>query len=328
MISISKHKLNDTIGLYKSDIDNHICDVRIKIKEWIENDCNNPESKFICLDFNQRRYLYFLHCQLDKIVIGDMGKLKRYKKIFDQIIPIKGPDFKPFKDKLISIMGYEKLRSFKEGNKIKPIYPQFFDDLGIKVCVYCNSQLTITTKKQNKEHVARFQVDHFIDKANNPSLSISFYNLYPVCSSCNNKKGGNKKIEFELYSGNSKNTYKSEFEFSIDRTSIAEFRLTRDETSLKINFDDKESGLNKYLGIQELYETQKDIAAEIIVKSEIYNDSYKKALQKSFSKLYGKDELTINFNRIILGTYTEPKDIHKRPMSKFTQDIAKQLKLI
>ena len=32
--------------------------------------------------------------------------------------------------------------------------------------------------------------------------------------------------------------------------------------------------------------------------------------------------------RLLVGNYTRSKDIHKRPMTKFTQDIAKQLKLI
>ena len=74
------------------------------------------------------------------------------------------------------------------------------------------------------------------------------------------------------------------------------------------------------------YNTQKDLAAELIIKSKIYNDSYKKMLMNTFNKLYGKNPMM--FKRIIVGNYTERNEIHKRPMSKFTQDIARQLKLI
>jgi len=33
-------------------------------------------------------------------------------------------------------------------------------------------------------------------------------------------------------------------------------------------------------------------------------------------------------NRFILGTYDKPEDIHKRPLAKLTQDVAKQLGII
>jgi len=34
------------------------------------------------------------------------------------------------------------------------------------------------------------------------------------------------------------------------------------------------------------------------------------------------------FERFLIGNYTEPKEIHKRPMAKFQQDIAEQLGLL
>lgn len=330
MISISKHKLDYTTNLYRLEIDNHISAVKKKIWIWLNNNCQNPKSKYPCLDNKQDTYLRFLYLHLAKIVYCDMSKLEDYMVIFNDIIPKsyrKSKKYKPFKNKLIDIMGYTRLRSYNKNSKIKPIYPQFFRDLGIKACVYCNSQLTITTVKNNTKYVGRFQVDHYVDKASYPCFSISFVNLYPVCSSCNNKKGG-KDINFELYFDDSIKVLKSDFKFSIDRSSIADYRLTKDDSSLKIFFDDNDSKLNELFAVKEIYETQKDLAAEIIAKSEIYNESYKTVLQNSFSKLYGKGKQSINFNRIILGNYTEPKDIHKRPMSKFTQDIAKQLKLL
>lgn len=77
--------------------------------------------------------------------------------------------------------------------------------------------------------------------------------------------------------------------------------------------------------IKEIHDTQKDIIAELIVKNQIYNESFKDILQKSFSKL----SLSQNdFDRVIVGNYTKEKDIHKRPFSKMTMDIAKQLGLI
>lgn len=65
--------------------------------------------------------------------------------------------------------------------------------------------------------------------------------------------------------------------------------------------------------------------AELIQKKEIYTESYKQHLAKQFKDLF-KDESIIN--RLIIGNYDTVEDIHKRPMAKFTQDIARQLNLI
>ena len=77
--------------------------------------------------------------------------------------------------------------------------------------------------------------------------------------------------------------------------------------------------------IEGIYETQKDLVEELILKATVYDASYRESLVKSFPELFTDASLS---NRFFLGTYTEPEDIHKRPMTKFTQDIAKQLGLM
>ena len=58
----------------------------------------------------------------------------------------------------------------------------------------------------------------------------------------------------------------------------------------------------------------------------IYNQKYLEGLRYSFKKLY-RDKIPM-VERLLVGNYTNEKDIHKRPMSKFTMDLARQLKLI
>ena len=77
--------------------------------------------------------------------------------------------------------------------------------------------------------------------------------------------------------------------------------------------------------INGIYKTQTDLIEELIIKSQIYNKSYLKTLKHSFDKLSIQPEL---FKRTLIGNYTEDKDLHKRPMSKFVMDIAKDLGLI
>lgn len=61
MIAISIHKLEYTVGLYKPEVDNHICKVRKEIQKWLDNDCKKAKSKFPCLDIDKTRYLNFLN---------------------------------------------------------------------------------------------------------------------------------------------------------------------------------------------------------------------------------------------------------------------------
>jgi len=333
MIAIHSNKLNHHIDFYKARIDEHIEEVRVKIKDWLDTpDLLVGTGRTVKLSANQKKYLQLIKRDLDKIVIADYEVLVAYQKKFDDIITENERSetskyFTSFKNTLLKIMGYSDLRSTYT-NDNNPLYVDFYQNFGIKTCAYCNSQLTIVAKEVTQSLRARFQIDHFIDKSSYPCFSISFFNLYPVCASCNNKKGV-KEVGFQLYSSEKTDLQKSAFHFSLDRESISKFRISGDEAFLKIFFNDNNSKLNEIFAVEGIYETQQDLAAEMILKAEIYNESYKDALRDSFDKLYGKKgKHVINFNRIILGNYTDAQDIHKRPLAKFTQDIAKQLKLI
>ena len=82
---------------------------------------------------------------------------------------------------------------------------------------------------------------------------------------------------------------------------------------------------DKMFCIQGIYETQKDIIEELIHKKEAYTELYKKDLVDQYEKLF-PDKSRIN--RLLIGNYDKPEEIHKRPMSKFTQDIWEDLNMI
>lgn len=219
-------------------------------------------------------------------------------------------------------LDYKRLR--------KDFYPKYFRKIGLKSCVYCNSQLTITIAKKKKEISARFEVDHHDNKDNYPYLSISLFNLYPCCSSCNKRKM-KASVNFKLYTDDNSKLKESEYEFEISKSSKSVYLLTKDIEDINIDFHDTsiriagQKSLQDIFSIKEIHNTQKDIVAELIIKNQIYNQSFKETLQRSFSKLSLNQN---DFDRVIIGNYTEEKDIHKRPFSKMTMDIAKQLGLI
>lgn len=84
--------------------------------------------------------------------------------------------------------------------------------------------------------------------------------------------------------------------------------------------------INDTFAIESIYKTQLDIAEELVLKSMIYNKQCTESLRISLAKLY-RDKAPM-LERLLVGNYINETDIHKRPVSKFTQDIARQLKLI
>lgn len=212
----------------------------------------------------------------------------------------------------------------------KNFYPKYFREIGIKSCVYCNSQLTVVLVKSANNYDARLEVDHHYAKSDYPFLSISLFNLYPCCSSCNKRKSSTP-VNFKLYTDDITKLKKSDYNFNITPKSKCNFLLSKDSETIEINFIDNSTRTNNtqllqnVFSVKEIHNTQKDIIAELIIKSQIYTDTFKKQLLINFSKLSISNK---DFDRVIVGNYTEEKDMHKRPFSKMTMDIAQQLNLI
>ena len=229
-------------------------------------------------------------------------------------------------NEILKALDYEKLRA--------NFYPQFYGSLGIRACVYCNSQSTLSVRKFTPETrtvstEGKFQLDHHYSKKLYPFLSISFYNLYLVCGVCNNVKS-KSSVEFDLYGDLPAKPY----QFMLSPGSLAHYLTTKNAKTIKIKFFDPDH--NKVLepgyktfqtvfNIQGIYETQQDLAEELIIKSQMYSETYKNSLLKNFSHLFRNTE---QIDRVLIGNYMDITNVHKRPMAKFTQDIARQLKLI
>ena len=80
----------------------------------------------------------------------------------------------------------------------------------------------------------------------------------------------------------------------------------------------------KAFALDSLYNEHKDYVEEIVFKAKAYNEDYYKELIDTFTKL----ELSKNeMNLMIFGNYVDSSEYHKRPLSKLSTDILKQLKL-
>lgn len=225
-----------------------------------------------------------------------------------------------FSDMMIGAMRYKEVRETE-------MIP-YVERLGIKTCVYCNSQHTATVHIDAKEVKGGYELDHFKAKDTYPFLCISFFNLQPCCGSCNKWKS-NKDGLFNLYT-NDPNEMINPFEFGLSSASIVRYMLSQDAGSLEISFDSDYKALltnhEELFHTTKLYEGFRDTAEELVWRSKINNEAYMKQLVERFARLFPnhREEIT----RFLYGFYSKESDIHKRPLTKLQQDIARQLKLI
>lgn len=309
MISIAKENVYKIIKSRKHEIDAYHNKYLSKLKILRkENSLNHESQKFLNAlihEFSKENFLTIDNSSFFEL-IERVGMVPKFRHRFHNK---KEPSY--FKDEILNVLNYKGLRS--------SFFPLLFKELDIKACVYCNSQLTLAVEKANGEVSAKFQLDHYYPKDQYPYLSIALFNLYPVCASCNLSKSNNP-LQFVLYDDNLSDNFK----FKIDKTSKVKFLLTKNRDDLKIEFEG-DAAFEDMFNINAIYETQVDVAEEIVIKSLIYNESYRKKLKENFLNNKISDSL---INRYILGNYVEKNKIHKRPMSKFMQDIGKDIGLI
>lgn len=228
---------------------------------------------------------------------------------------------KSFYERIVDIMHYKDVRSVE-------LIP-YVEKLGLRTCVYCNSQYTVTVHVDEDEVKGGYQLDHFFPKSKYPFLCISFFNLQPSCGCCNNWKR-ERKGTFSLYCESFEKDTINPFHFKLSEESLVRYMLQQDEHVLEIIFDSTDKDLlanhEELFHITKLYENFKDEAEEMVWKKKVSNEVFLQQLQTMFEKKF--PNLKGSFNRYLYGFYDQERDIHKRPLTKMKQDIARQLKLI
>lgn len=215
-------------------------------------------------------------------------------------------------------------------NKFRASYAhKISEGTALKTCPYCNAMLTIVSRGRKGKKKARFQLDHFFPKSKHPLLSISFFNLIPTCGNCNLAKSSmnvNLNTDFHFYNDD---TPLDGFKFEITKVSKAKYLNSGNVDDIEIKLVNGINSTANYVkhhndtyDIEGLYSTQKDIIEELFWKAKAY--PVERIVE--LSKLLNLPTSVIR--RMVLGNYVDIEDIHKRPLAKFQQDIAKQLGLI
>lgn len=214
------------------------------------------------------------------------------------------------------------------------VFPDIIRTLGIRTCVYCNAQYAIATRKNE----AFYQLDHCYPKSKYPFLSTSFFNLQPSCGACNQRKSGvdMRKGNYDVSIWKEANDINdSYFEFHIEDDSLAQYMVSHNREDLDINVVDTIKGepdLDELLVLyrerfqtKEVYQEHREEVEEVIWKKYVYTATYVDSLQVAFNNNF--IDKSWELKRLLLGTYPNPEDVYKRPLTKMVQDVAKQLKI-
>jgi len=244
----------------------------------------------------------------------DFNELKLYTKLNEKD--------KPTNSKYHSkIIGIKNVFNYKNiiGNKY--FLAEILDQ---HTCIYCNRNY-VKTVGNSENKVLRAEYDHFFNKNRYPLLALSFYNLIPICSTCNKKKSDN---DFDL--DNYLHPYLMSDEDKKFNFSYRKKTFINNNVKLHISTTD-------YVAEKKIITTFKDLCL-----NEIYNAHSDKELRDllDLRYKYSQNYLDILLNktftrefsmskeeayRMVFGIETKEEDYHKRPFSKFKKDIIDEL---
>ncbi|MEN7551354.1 hypothetical protein AAG747_25790 [Rapidithrix thailandica] len=162
-----------------------------RLDQRIQNGGNASNKNYFYQKLSKSNYEL-----LRSIIIGSPQKLKTIKEEIeaDQNIPafFSGTNGNlkstPFGEEVLEMFGYNNFRKSEKSRWL-------VENLDIPVCPYCNYEpLLIVPPK------TLCDFDHFIPKVMAPYLSMSFYNLIPSCTICNQRYKGDKLAYIHPYS--------------------------------------------------------------------------------------------------------------------------------
>ena len=318
--------------------------IQKKIKVWLDNEFVGNEGTAIDMDDDTKRFFKLLNREgaISKLVNMPATKLEGYIDLIEKHFPQLASDrsakelnpqanvSKLYKClyKTFSNFGYDSDKFSAE---------ELMDDLDLTVCPYCNrnfiKSIEVKQNAEGKELYVRGQLDHFYPRSLYPYLAICKHNLVPSCPSCNGTTGkhdDNTRTKGVVNPYILADSNGLKFKMSITGKGFADLRTCAKAISIDVDCTAYPALSNNeaIFHLKMLYATHTDYAAEVYYKSILRTpQAYKKYIGKKMME-HGMKYNDADFERLLLGNYTKEGDYHKRPLSKFCADIARQSNLI
>lgn len=218
------------------------------------------------------------------------------------------------KEKLLKVFNYTGILSSNKKNSYA-----LTDKIGRNTCTYCNRIYTHTIT-DDSGGVARPELDHWLDKAEHPLVSLSIYNLIPSCHICNSTIKHTVHFEYGKHvHPYDKVSINFIFGYKCGKGGKWEIKLK--------NCNGKEAETAKELKTLQLYKPHGMMEVKDLL--DFATDNTKEYLEELCQYVMHKGNKTLSWNdayRIIFGTEREEDRYLDRPLSKLKHDILLQLK--
>ncbi|WP_156034634.1 hypothetical protein [Clostridium sp. KNHs205] len=190
---------------------------------------------------------------------------------------------------------------------------EFLSELEVTVCPYCNRNFVNSARKRTM-----CDLDHFFDKDTYPILAVSFYNIVPVCHSCNHIKAS-QRISYSSHNQKYKTDDLVTFDYYIKGM---DFLVDKKQLGIEIETAMELEDNVDILKLREVYQIHTDVVQECIKKAIIFEPEYLNFLYYTYEELFESEE---ELYRIVYGDYIMEEAYGKRPLAKLTSDIISDL---
>lgn len=284
------------VPISKSDLGNFVSTVE---NFWKASKYLKPLLKNVDGWISKEIGSYFPSCKnLHELISLNPTQIKDLVLTLDKE-KTKDPHFQvpPF---TVSINGQDQDAFLYCYDKSRKLRKSVIDSHSIDVCPFCNRNWIFSGKNATAE------LDHFYPKSKYPFLACSYFNLIPVCHTCNHLKGDT------IFSYNpllERNT--ADFDFLYipdnDKGQIKEYMS---DSSYEIQFSRLELGF--------LYSHHTDTVKELIGFCNFFNsESYKESSQKR--------QVFNDFRSDFFSSILRSESFVTTPLLKLKQDILKEI---
>jgi len=209
------------------------------------------------------------------------------------------------------------------------------EKLDVRSCPYCNRQYTFSVVKKGTGDVIRPDFDHFCEKSVHPLLAMSFYNLVPSCTTCNSRLKHRTPFNVIDYLHPHLEGFDNDCVFQlgdsvagadplalIEKPETIPLSMCHNLPTTNPKRTRIENNLSEFQ-LEQFYQGHRDVVAELVLKHRIYTDAFVEGLRHQLPGAKLTDDVV---SRILWGNYSQDDNLGKRPLSKLTRDIVRELK--